>query len=338
MKLDPRRVEAFLTDPGACRVVLLYGEDSGLVRERAETLVRAVVGALDDPFRVAELTREDYGRIPEEAAAMSLSGGRRVVRVRDATDAVTETVKAVFASKSEALLVVEAAGLPSKGRLRGLVERATDGAAIACYPQTGQALEGDIRATFTVLGVTADPDALTWLAGQLGADRAVTQREAEKLALYAGDGGRISLADARVCVGDLAGLSLDDALFAASAGNVPAADRALELAMAEGATPVGVLRACLMHMQRLQRASSAMAGGLSAAEATKATRPPIFFQRQSSFVAALRVWPLEMLQTTCVRVWEAERACKRTGAPVDTLSRSAILGIAQRAAAARRRS
>jgi DNA polymerase-3 subunit delta len=337
MKLDPRRVEAFLREPGACRVVLLYGEDSGLVRERAGLVVRSVAGSLDDPFRVSELTREDSGRIFEEATALSLTGGRRVVRVRDATDAVTDAVKAVFAGKGDALVVIEAHGLPAKGRLRGLVERAGDGVAIACYPQDGHALETEIRGGLESLGVTVDADALTWLTGQLGVDRAVTQREIEKLALYAGRGGRIDLADARMCVGDLAGLSLDDALFAASAGNIAAADRALELAMAEGATPVGVLRACLQHMQRLQRANSAMAKGLNPADAAKASRPPVFFQRQGAFVTALRLWSSEALRTSCDRLWETERACKRTGAPVEALSRSAILGIAQRAAATRRR-
>ncbi len=268
---------------------------------------------------------------------MSLTGGRRVVRVRDATDGITEAVKAVFAGKSEALLVVEAPGLPSKGRLRGLVERAVDGVAVACYPQEGRALETGIREALAALGVIAEADALAWLGSQLGADRAVTQREMEKVALYAGSGGKISLADARVCVGDHAGLSLDDALFAASAGNVGATDRALELAMAAGATSVGALRACLQHMQRLQRASSAVAGGFSSVDAMKAARPPIFFQRQDSFAAALRLWPLEGVQAICVRLWEAERACKRTGAPAETLGRSVILGIALRAAAMKRR-
>lgn len=336
MKLEPRLVDKFLANPGACRVVLLYGEDSGLVRERADKLVHAVSGALDDPFRLAELAREDYSRILEEMSAMSLSGGRRVVRVRGATDAVTDDVKAVLASKTDSLLVVEAGGLPAKGRLRGLVERAADGVAIACYPQAGRALETSMREMLASFGVSADPDAITWLAGHLGVDRAVTQRETEKMALYAGSDGRIGIADARVCVGDLAGLSLDDALFAACTGDIAAADRALELAMAEGASPVGVLRAGLQHMQRLQRASSAVSSGVSPADATKAVRPPIFFQHQSSFAAALRLWPPEGLQAICVRLWEAERACKRTGAPVEALSRSAILGIAQRAAARRR--
>ena len=55
MKLDARRVAAFLRDPGAVRLVVLHGEDEGLVRQRADTLTLAVVGAKDDPFRVAWL-------------------------------------------------------------------------------------------------------------------------------------------------------------------------------------------------------------------------------------------------------------------------------------------
>ncbi len=108
-------------------------------------------------------------------------------------------------------------------------------------------------------------------------------QELEKLALYVGPGGRVDLDAAMACVGDLAGLSLDDALFAATEGDVALADRALELAMAEGAAPVGVLRAGLMHLQRLHRARLAMDDGLSAADAAKAARPPVFFRRVGGF-------------------------------------------------------
>ena len=120
---------------------------------------------------------------------------------------------------------------------------------------------------------------MAWLSDQLGADRVSTRGEAEKLALYAGPGGRVDLDAAMACVGDLAGLSLDDALFAATEGDVARADRALELALAEGATPVGVLRAGLMHLQRLHRVRLAVDEGLSAADAVKGARPPVFFRR-----------------------------------------------------------
>jgi DNA polymerase-3 subunit delta len=337
MKLDARRFPAFVKDPGSCRVVLLHGEDAGLIRDRAEALVCSIAGGLDDPFRVAELTRETADRLAEEASALSLMGGRRVVRVRDVTDAVTDRVKAVLAGNAPALVVLEAPGLASRSRLRTAVEAAADAAALACYPETGRDLEQTIRTTLAEAGVTADTEALTWLASQLGADRASTRREMEKLALYAGPGGRVDLDAAMACVGDLAGLSLDDALFAATEGDVATADRALELAMAEGAAPVGVLRAAMLHLQRLHRARLAMdETGAGAADATRLARPPVFFKRSPAFTRALGLWPSPTLSGALAFLSDAERACKRTGAPDLSLCRNAVLTLARRAAGGRR--
>ena len=181
MKLDARPVEAFLDAPGACRVVLLYGEDVGLIRERASRLVRALAGAVDDPFRVTELEKDGYGRIAEELASQALGGGRRVVRVRDVGDAVLATVQSALSRPGDALLVLEAPGLPARGKLRGAMERAPDAAAIACYAQEGRVLEQAIMGLFAGFRVSVDPDAREWLVGQLGADQAVTRREIEKL-------------------------------------------------------------------------------------------------------------------------------------------------------------
>ncbi len=334
MKIDARSVRAFLRDPGAARVVLLHGDDLGLIRERAEALVRAVAGGLDDPFRLAELARDEIGSLPAEAASLSLTGGRRVVRVREAGEAAAGPVQAVLASTAPALVVLEASGLPPRSRLRSAVEAAADGAAIGCYPEEGRALEETIRAALADGAVTAEPEALAWLVGHLGADRAATRREIEKLALYAGPGGRVDLAQATACVGDLAGLSLDDALFAATQGDLATADRALELAMAEGATPVGVLRATLMHLQRLHRARLAMDGGMSAAEAAKASRPPVFYRRVGAFARALGLWPAPALMAGMSALAEAERACKRTGAPDQVIARNAVLALARRSARA----
>jgi DNA polymerase-3 subunit delta len=337
LKLDARGIEPFLRDPGTTRAVLLHGEDLGLIRERAARLVRKVAGSTDDPFRVVELERDGFAAIADELATLPLTGGRRVVRVRDATDAATAPVQAALAGRGEGFLVLEAPGLAARAKLRTLLERLPDAACIACYPLEGRALEQQIRSSLAACGVSADADALGWLTGQLGADQAITQSEIEKLALYVGPDGRVDITAARVCVGDLAGLSLDDALFAATAGDVAAADRALELAMAEGAAPVGVLRAGLMHLQRLQRARAAMAGGLSPGDAAKAARPPVFFRRVPDFVQALTLWSEAALGQACIRVWEAERACKRTGAPAETIARNAVVGLSQRGAAAKRR-
>ncbi len=337
MKLEPRRVETFLRDPGTMRVALLYGEDTGAIRDRGARLTRAIAGSLDDPFRVVELEQDAAARLADEMASLPLTGGRRVVRVRDAGDGLVAAVTKALAGRGPGFLVLEAAGLASRSKLRALVEKAADAAAIACYPPDAAALAGEIRAGLQAANVQADAETVRWLQDRLGGDLAVTRREVEKLALYVGPGGTADLAAAQACVGDLAGLQLDDALFAATAGDVKGTDRSLELAMSEGATAVGVVRAGLMHIQRLHRARLAMAaGGMSAADAAKAARPPVFYKREAAFVSALTLWNEAALEAASARLWDADRGCKRTGAPAEAMARSVILGLAQRAAAQRR--
>lgn len=337
MKIDARQLEGFLAAPGAAKAVLLYGEDAGLIRERALALVRAVAGGTDDPFRVVELGRDEVAAIPAEMASVPMTGGRRVVMARDVTDAALGAVKAALDGKGDGFLVLEGPTLAARSKLRTLLEGAAKGAAIGCYALDNRALGQLIRGVLAEAQVRADADAVTWLTDNLGADQGVTRRELEKLVLYAGPGGQVDLEAARLCVGDLAGLSLEDALYAATSGDVAGTDRALELAMAEGSAPVGVLRGGLLHLQKLQRARAAVDGGLSAGEAAKGVRPPLFFRREPAFVQALGLWNAPALAQACERFWEAERACKRTGAADEVIARSAVLGLAQRAAVARRR-
>ena len=337
MKLDTRRIEGFLDHPGDARAVLFHGEDAGLIREWAGRVVRAVAGTLDDPFRVTELDRDAIGRIGDEMASLSLMGGRRVVRVREATDGATAAVQKALAGDGPAFLVLEGAGLGGKSRLKTLLDRSASAYTIACYPMEARALPTLVRATLGQDRISVEPDAMEWLADQLGADRAVTRSELEKLALFVGPGGVVDMAAARACVGDQSGLQLEDALFAATEGDVISADRALELALSEGATPVGVLRAGLMHLQRLSRVRVAVEGGVSVEQAVKSARPPVFFRREAAFQRAVRLWSLPALDLGTGRLWDAEKACKSTGSRGEVICRSAIIGLAQRAAVARRR-
>ncbi len=338
MKLFPAQIQGFLRNPGPVRVVLLFGDDAGMIRDRADGLVRLIAGTLDDPFRVAELPRDQVRDLANEAASQSLMGGRRVIRVRDVTDAAADAVQAVLKTAAPALVVLEGPGLPSRSKLRTMLDAAADGVAIGCYPEEGRALEDTIRGALKAAGVGIEPDALAWLSQQLGADRASTRAELEKLALYVGPGNRADIDAARTCVGDLAGLSLDDAIFAATVGDVATADRALEVALGEGAPPVGVLRAAIAHLQRLHRVRIAMEeSGLSAAEAAKALRPPVFYQKVSAFNRSLGLWPSAALLAALAAMTEAERGCKRTGWPDVALCRNAILTLARRAAVMARR-
>lgn len=332
MKLDARRASAFLRDPGPVRVALIYGDDEGLVRHRAEALTLAVAGAADDPFRVSWLSREDHGRLEEEASAIAMLGGRRVVRVRDTADTLLPAIERILAAPGDSLVVLEAGSLPRKSRLLGTMEKAANAAALACYPEEGPALRSLIAARLQSAGVQADADALDWLRDHLGGDHGSTRNEIDKLILYAGDDRRLDLDEVRVCVGDGAAVSMDDALYAATAGDLAGADRAVERALAEGQTPVGLLRGVLSHLLRMHQARGAMDAGISAADAVDGLRPPVFWKRKTDLVRALGTWSVPRLSAALAEVRRTELACKQTGAPDLVLARHLVLTLARSAA------
>jgi DNA polymerase-3 subunit delta len=334
-KLDARRAAAALADPSPWRCILLHGDDPGLVHERAAALVTTVIGG-PDPFRLAEVSREaaakDQGLLAAEMSAMALTGGRRVVLLHEATDSVAPAVKAALAAPGDALLVIEAGGLPARGRLRALLEPAAEAAVIACYRERGPELAATLRGLLAEAGVSAEAEALEELASRLGEDRMLLRREVEKLALYVGAGGRVTAEDVLACVGDGSALDVEEALMAATAGDVALADRALEAAMAEGGSAVGLLRAALRHVQRLHLAASGVA--------PEALRPPVFFRHRAAFERALRLWSAPALAAAAAALREAEKRAKSGSAarpmPDAALAKAAVLALARQAAVRRR--
>ncbi len=332
MKLDARRLAGFLKDPGPCRAVLLYGDDEGLIRERARLLTIAVAGSHDDPFRVVELNKEGWPHIPGEMAAISMMGGRRVVRVREVNDSAVGPVTEALRGRGDALLILEAPGL-GKGKLRNFIEAAEDGATITCYPEEGAALTELIRGMFAEAGVKADAEAVSWLAEATGGDRAVVRNEVTKLALLAGAGGRVELDLAREVAGDSAGASGDEALLAATTGKTILADSHVERAMAEGLAAIALIRMALGHLQKLHQVRLLMAGGQSASDAIRTLRPPVFFKSMPGMTSSVSLWSADALLRAIEEARQVEIACKQTGSRPELLVRRFVAGLARQAQA-----
>ncbi|MBB3172301.1 DNA polymerase-3 subunit delta [Endobacter medicaginis] len=336
MKVEPRQAARFLAELASARhparVLLLHGDDPGLIRERAEAAVAGMLGPdRHDPFRLAVLERSGHERLEEEATAGSLIGGRRAVWVRDGNDALLGAVTRSLASGSDTLIVIEAPELPSRAKLRSALEANPAAAVLACYHEEGRALEASIATALAEAGVEIDRDALAFLADRLGSDRAAMRQEIAKLVLYAGpQRERLGLAALEALSGDAADLSLDDAAHAAMEGDLALADRAVERALAEGASPVALLRVLLAHLHRLRAARAAMAqDGLSAADAVKGLRPPVFFRRAPGVTKAVSLWPAAALDAAAARSSAVERDCKRSAMPDTALVREHFARLAR---------
>jgi len=204
VKIEPRQAEAFLKRPDPkIRGVVVYGNDDGLVAERAMALAKTVCEDLKDPFRVVDIAgdalKADPARLADEFSALSLMGGRRVIRVRPAGEESTAALEnLVDATAGDALIVIESGNLTPRSGLRALAEAEACLAALPCYMDNEAALEGLVESAARARGLGVDADALDWIVERLGGDRGQSRSEVDKLLLYKeGDGTKtVSLGDA----------------------------------------------------------------------------------------------------------------------------------------------
>ncbi len=336
MKLPPARVSAFLQKPDPnIRVILIYGPDAGLVRERADALAKMTVPDLQDPFRVALLTggmiTEDPARLLDEMASQALGGGRRLVRIQQATDGVAAPLTGMMGDvpPTDSLLLIEAGDLDKRSKLRSLCEGDGDNVvAIPCYVEEGAAKQRIVSDILQAEGFKPPRDVIAFLCDVLPPDRMAMRSELEKLAIYAKGKSVLDIEDVRAVVQDAGAAETDDLVFAIGLGDTRKARVLLDRLFEEQTSAVALLRAAQRHFIRLQWARGQMDKGASASEAVKKLAPPVFWKYVDPMTAQLSRWSAVKIARALERLYEAEAAVKRTGTPDTTLCAQVMLGLA----------
>ena len=319
--------------PKNLRAVLVFGPDAGLVQERAEKLLKSVVADLGDPFNVADLNEStlisDPARLSDEAAAISMMGGRRVVRVRNAGNNLADLFEEFLEDpKGDALVVVEAGDLSKGTGLRKVFESDDHAAAIACYADSARNLEDVVRDTMRAFGISIAPDALADAVSRLGSDRGVTRRELEKLALYAQGQKSVSLADVQAVMGDEAEARTEEVSDAAGSGDFARLDLALERLWIADTSVAQVLRNAMGHFQRLAILRENVNRGEPVEAAIKKLRPPVHFLREQSIKAQANRWNEARLADALDMLLEAEALSRTTGVPAQAVCGRTLMNIA----------
>lgn len=338
MKLRAGEIDRFVKAPDPkAQVILIYGPDQGLVRERSNLIGKSVVDDLSDPFRVVDLNdtdiKQDPARLADEAAAISMLGGRRLVRIRNAADALSKIVDAFLNDPSgDALILLEAGDLTPRSSLRKLAESAGNAAALPCYADDARTLERVIEERLRSAGLRAEPEAFAYLSSHLGSDRGITLQELDKLILYVGPdapNGRVTFEDVTACIGDSAANRIDDIVDATALGDFKSLDVALVKAGEADTSPVSILNAVIRHFQQLHLVIGRIGAGSDRDAAIKALRPPVHFKRAATMSRQTGLWDVTRLNRALILLNEADRQCKTTGLPDRAVCSQALMRIAQ---------
>jgi DNA polymerase-3 subunit delta len=319
-------------DPGQ-PIMLVYGPDAGLVRERVDALVRASVDDPNDPFALARIEPEDLSanpaRIVEEAHTIPLFGGRRAVLVKAGNRNIASAVETVIAAPSrECRVIIEAGDLRKSAPLRALCEKAKVAAALPCYIDNDAALARLIDDEMRAAELSIAPDARATLLSLLGGDRLASRNEIRKLTLYARGQQRVEIADVLAVVADASALALDGVIDSAFAGRTTDVDSEFAKARAGGSSPAAIISAAIRQVASLHKMKLAVDAGDSVDFAMQRGAPPVHFTRQKLVGDALRMWTPARLVRAMQQLAEASLDARRNGPLAEAIAQRTLLSLA----------
>jgi DNA polymerase-3 subunit delta len=292
--LRGKEIDAFLARPDAGRpIILLYGPDAGLVRERAEALLASAVDDPNDPFSLVRLDGDELSaepsRLVDEAMTVPLFGGRRAIRVRAGSRSFASGIDTLADSPlKDCRIVIEAGELRPESPLRKACERAKTAVAIGCYPDDAGQLMRLIDSELRVSNLRIAADARATLMALLGGDRQASRNELKKLALYAHGQGEVTLEDVMAVVADASELKVDPIVDGAFAGKPDVVETEFAKAMVAGTYPGMIISAAQRHAAFLHKTSLAAAEGTPVSSLLESGFPRLHFSRKPSAETALR--------------------------------------------------
>ena len=332
--LRGKEIDTFLARPDPGRpIILLYGSDAGLVRERADALLASAVDDPHDPFSLVKLDGDELSaepsRLIDEAMTIPVFGGRRAIRVRAGSRNFAAGIDALAEmSLKDCRLVIEAGELRPESPLRKACERARTAVAIACYPDTERDLAKLIDDELRASNLRISSDARAVLMTLLGGDRQASRNELRKLTLYGHGRGEVTFDDVMAVAADASELKIDPIVDAAFAGNPAIVETEFGKAMVAGTYPGVVISAAQRHAAWLHKSALAIAEGTPVSAVVESGFPRLHFSRKASVEAALRQFSVARLMLIIEQLATAALEMRKQAMLAAVIAQRALMAIA----------
>ena len=295
-------------------IILLHGTDAGLVHERAASIVSKAVDDPNDPFQLVRLAGDDLAsdppRLADEANTISMFGGSRVIWVTAGSRQIVTAVTPILATPPQgAVVIIEAGDLKKTAPLRTACEKSAHAAAIVCYADESKTLQDLIGDILSRSSMAIEPQARRVLLSGLGADRAASRSEIEKLVLYCQGQQTITEADVEAVLSDVAVLDSSLLVDAAYLGDFSNIEQQTARLFSEGLDPGVLLGALLRHALVLKRMlQSEHRGDIGSA----ATMLGVYFKRHGALERQLRAWRTELVDRAIQQIGDASALVRKT--------------------------
>ncbi len=315
------------------RFYLFHGPDDAQSRGLGQRLVEAL-GA--SRFVISGgAVKSDPALLADEAGAMNLFGGVRVVWVEPAGDEIAAGAGALLeANAAESPVVAIAGALRKTSALLKLAEAAPDAVAFASYAPEGADAERMVAELGRRFGLKISPPVAARIADACGNDQAIASQELQKLALYVDaspqspkelDHDAIDAIGADLPEGEV--LHLADLALAGRVG-----DLAVELGqLPGGAEGIPVVRALQRRLLQLAPARARIERGESPDAVMTSLGKALFWKDKPLVAKLLSLWDSGRLATVADRAGRLERELIFSDVPNQEALGEELIAIARAA-------
>lgn len=323
---------------GGIRFYLFFGPDVAQSRALGTRLVGAL-GA-NRFMIISNSIKTDPAALADEASALSLFGGKRVIWVEPAGEDIVDGVTALLEAPAPENPVVAIGGdLKKSSALRKLAEASRDALAFAAYLPEGEEAGRMVIDLGRRHGLKISPPVAERIADACGADQAIAARELEKLSLFLNSSPNSPKEleqDALDAVGAVQAegnfLKLADL---ALGGDIASLVEELERLSAGGTEAISVVRSLQRRLLMLAPARARIERGESPAAALESFGKGLFYKDKAKVQRMLERWSAADLATAAERSGKLERQLMFSDAPAAEALGEELLAVAR--AAARRR-
>ncbi|MCB2014907.1 MAG: DNA polymerase III subunit delta [Sphingobium sp.] len=336
----PQMEKALDAPPADIRIFLLYGPDEAGSMALAKRLERAMGEGAERIDLDGPALRSDPARLADEAAALSMFGDKRWIRISGAGEESVPAVQALLEAPQAGNPVIAIAGaIKNTSKLAKTCLDNPAAMAFASYAPDEREAGHIAIAQARELGLRLSPDLGRRIADVAGNDRALMAGEVEKIALYL---------DASPEAPKEATEEAFDALSAQSAeadigplvnavlgGDIDALHHELSM-LAASATPLAsVTRPLLNRAMLIAQIHAEIERTGSLDRAMESQGRAIFWKDKAHVGRQVRSWNLDAVSRLMHRLLDAERATRDSRGPGDVAVRQELLTIARQAARSR---
>jgi DNA polymerase-3 subunit delta len=316
------------------RFYLFYGPDEAQSRALGARLVEALGASrfLIPPGAI----KSDPASLADEAAAMNLFGGVRVVWIEPATKDIEEGVVALLEGPATESPVVAIAGsLPKTSPLLKLAEASPQALAYVSYPPEGRDAERMVIDVGRRFGLEIESPVAARIAGAAANDQAVVAQELQKLALFvdaspqspkALDHDAIDAVGADNSEGDFQRLA--DLALSGRVGEL--ADELARLP-AGGSEAIPIVRSLQRRVLMLAPIRARIEHGERPDAVMTSMGRALFWKDKPAVERMLKKWRAEDLSTVAERAGKLERELMFTPLPDREALGEELLAIARKA-------